>query len=170
MRRMRVAAVCGAAVVAVVGAVAPVAGAVEGPGAVGGPGAMGGGPGVDLAYHGSADMSAGRVDVRFAPHNPGPSAVPDATVRLRWSEPLADRQVLLRGCARAGEREVTCRVGAVDADGVGERIELRVRLRGTPTEVSLDFDTVGSDGAVDGDRGQERQRVLVLDTGDTYYF
>ncbi|KUL22509.1 hypothetical protein [Streptomyces regalis] len=157
MRRMRVAAVCGAAVLATVGGVAPGA-AAAGP------------PEAGLAYHGSADMSAGRVDVRFTPHNHGPSAVPESTVRLRWSEPLADRQVLPEGCASAEERVVTCRVGALDAGGVGERIALRVRLRGAPEEVSLEFDTVPSGGAADGARGTGQQRVLVLDTGDTYYF
>ncbi|MGI5377311.1 hypothetical protein ACQEV2_24320 [Streptomyces sp. CA-251387] len=159
MRRVpRVLAGCGAAVVAV-------GGAAVGAWAVGGPEA-------DLAYHGSAALSAGRVDVRFTPHHSGPSALPDsaATVRLRWSEPLAERQVLPEGCAREGERAVLCRVGVLNADGVGERIELGVRLRGAPSEVLLEFDTVRSGTAVDGERSEERQRVLVLDTGDTYYF
>ncbi|KMS68052.1 hypothetical protein ACM01_40465, partial [Streptomyces viridochromogenes] len=141
MRRMRVAAVCGAAVVAVVGGVAPVTGAVEG---------RGRGPEAELTYHGSAAMSGGRVHVRFTPHHHGPGGVPDstaaATVRLRWSEPLADRQELPQGCARAGERVVWCRVGALDAGGVGESLGLRVRLRGAPSEVLLEFDTVWSGG------------------------
>ncbi|MEV0639545.1 hypothetical protein AB0I77_32355 [Streptomyces sp. NPDC050619] len=149
-------AVLTAALVAV-GGVAPLAFAVSRPEA-------------DLAYHGSAAMAAGRVDVRFTPRNHGPSQVPDATVRLRWSEPLADRQVLPDGCARSGERVVLCRVGALAADGLGERIELRVRLRGTPSEALLEIDTVWSGGAVDRNRGNDRQRVLVLDTGDEYYF
>src|SRR5882762_1846350 len=77
------------------------------------------GPEADLAYHGSAAMTAGRFDVRFTPRNHGPSAVPDATVRLRWSKPLADRQTLPEGCARSGERAVVCRTGALAADEVG---------------------------------------------------
>ncbi|WP_405587044.1 hypothetical protein [Streptomyces sp. NBC_01092] len=159
MRRMRVAAVCGAAVATAVG------GAVPGAWAVGRPQA-------DLAYHGSADMVAGRVDVRFTPHNHGPGAVPDSMVRIGWSQPLADGQTLPVGCAREGERAVLCRTGALGADDVGERIGLQVRLQGAPSEVLLEFDTVASDGAVavDEDRVDERQRVLVLDTGDTYYF
>lgn len=163
MRRMRVAAVCGAAVVAVVGAVTPVAGAVEG---------RGRGPEADLTYHGSAAMSGGRVHLRFTPHHHGLGAVPDstATVRLRWSEPLADRQKLPEGCARAGERMVWCRVGVLDASGVGESVGLRVRLRGAPSEVLLEFDTVWSGGAADGTRRSDPQRVLVLDTGDSYHF
>ncbi|MGC9541690.1 hypothetical protein [Streptomyces sp. UG1] len=169
---MRVAAVCGAAVVTVVAGMAPAAGAM-------------GAPDADLAYHGTADMVAGRVDVRFTPHNHGPGAAPESAVRIRWSQPLADRQTLPAGCARAAERVVLCRVGALEADGVGERVGLRVRLRGAPTEVLLEFDTVWSDGAVDenqvdknqvdenrvdANRGNAQGRVLVLDTGDTYHF
>lgn len=157
---MRVHLVCvtaGVAALVAVGGTAPVAGAVPGPEA-------------DLAYHGSAAMAAGRVDVRFTPRNHGPAAVPDATVRLRWSEPLANRQVLPGGCARSGVRVVLCRVGALTADDVGEPVELRVRLRGVPSEVLLDIDTVWSGGAVDRNRMNDRQRVLVLDTGDEYYF
>ncbi|MEW1648493.1 hypothetical protein [Streptomyces sp. NPDC091219] len=128
------------------------------------------GPEADLAYHGSAVMTAGRIDVRFTPRNHGPSAVSDATVRLRWSKPLADRQALPEGCARSGERMVVCRTGALAADGVGERIDLRVRLRDASTEVLLELDTLWGGGTVDGNRANDQQRVLVLDTGDTYYF
>ncbi|WP_164904912.1 hypothetical protein [Streptomyces cyaneus] len=162
MRRMRVAGVCGAAVVAAVGGVAPYAAAVDG-GAVGRPEA-------GFAYHGSAALSGGQVHVRFTPHNHGPSALPASAVRLRWSEPLADRQELPDGCGRAGERMVMCRVGALGTVGAGKQIALRVGLRGTPSEVLLEFGTVRSGGAPDDDREKRRQRVLVLDTGDTYYF
>ncbi|WP_053850214.1 hypothetical protein, partial [Streptomyces sp. NRRL B-24085] len=111
---MRVLAVWGAVLVALVG---------------GGTAAAVGGPEADLAYHGAAAMSGGRVDVRFTPRNHGPSAVPDATVRLRWSEPLVNEQTLPRGCARSEERVV-----------------LRVRLRGAPSEVLLEIDTVWNGG------------------------
>ncbi len=162
MRRMRVAAVCGAAVVAVVGGVAPAAGAAG----------RRGGPGADLTYHGSAVLTGDRVDVRFTPRRYGPGAVPDAAamVRLRWSEPLAERQELPEGCARAGERVVWCGVGALDAGGVGEPVALRVRLRDAPSEVLVEFDTVWSGGPVDGTRRSGGQRVLLLDTGDEYHF
>ncbi len=155
-RVLRGLAVWGAVVVAV-GGVAPVASAAEGPEA-------------DLAYHGSAAMASGRVDVGFTPRNHGPSAVPDATVRLRWSHPLAFRQTLPDGCARSGLRVVLCRVGALAADGLGERIEVGVWLRGAPSEVLLEIDTVWSGGAVDRNRDNDRRRVLVLDTGDAYHF
>ncbi|WP_390897563.1 hypothetical protein [Streptomyces justiciae] len=162
---MRVLAVCVAAGLAV-GGMTPVAVAADGPD----DGWVAFAPEADLAYHGAASMAAGQVDVRFVPRNHGPSAVPDATVRLRWSEPLANRQTLPDGCARSGARVVLCRVGALDADGLGERIELRVRLRGEPSEVLLEMDTVWSGGVVDRNRANDRQRVLVLDTGDSYYF
>ncbi|MFH0516444.1 hypothetical protein ACHBTE_04620 [Streptomyces sp. M41] len=147
---MRIVAVCGAAVLAVVGGAAPGAGAADAPAA-------------GLAYHGSAVLSAGRVDVRFTPRNDGPKAVPDSTVRLRWSAPLAERQTLPKGCARADERTVTCPVGALAAGRTGQRIAVRVRLTGAPSEVLLEFATTPGGGA-------GTQRVLVLDTGDTYYF
>lgn len=127
-------------------------------------------PEADLAYHGDALMSAGRVDLRFVPRNHGPAGVSDATVRLRWSAALADRQELPVGCARSGERVVLCRTGALAAGEVGRPVELRVRLREAPTEVLVEFDTAWGGGAVDRNGENDQQRVLVLDTGDTYYF
>ncbi|MFF7450699.1 MULTISPECIES: hypothetical protein [unclassified Streptomyces] len=154
---MRVVAV-GVAAVLAVGAGAPVAGATPDR------------PEADLSYHGLAVMTEGQVEVRFTPRNHGPSAVPDVTVRLHWSQPLADRQELPTGCARSGARVVLCRVGALAADGLGEQIGMRVRMRGAPAEVLLGIDTVWSGGAVDRNRLNDRQRVLVLDTGDAYHF
>ncbi|MCX4857997.1 hypothetical protein OG426_31665 [Streptomyces canus] len=128
------------------------------------------GPEADLAYHGAASMAGGRVDVRFTPRNHGPAAVPDATVRLRWSEPLVDGQTFPEGCARSAARAVLCRLGALAADGVGKRVEMWVRLRGVPSEVLLEIDTVWNGGTVDRNRENDRQRVLVLDSGDAYHF
>ncbi|MET8074734.1 hypothetical protein [Streptomyces sp. NPDC005303] len=152
---MRVLAVWGAVVVALVG---------------GGTAVAVGGPEADLAYHGAASLSGGLVDVRFTPRNHGFAAVPDATVRLQWSEPLVDEQTLPQGCARSAERVVSCRVGVLAADGVGERVDMRVRLRGVPSEVLLEFDTVWNGGTVDRNGANDRQRVLLLDSGDEYYF
>lgn len=128
------------------------------------------GPEADLAYHGAVSLDRGRIDLRVTPRNHGPSAVADATVQLTWSAPLAARQQLPDGCARLGARVVVCRTGTLAADGVGEQIGLRVRLRGMPAEVELEIGTVWSGGVVDRNRGNDRQRVLVLDTGDAYYF
>ncbi|WP_329365623.1 hypothetical protein [Streptomyces sp. NBC_01483] len=127
-------------------------------------------PEADLAYHGSVTVAAGLVDLRLTPQNHGPSAVEDATVRLRWSAPLADAQRLPGDCARSGERVVVCRTGPLAADGLGDRIRLNVRLRGAPSEVALEIDTVWGGGAVDRNHGNDRQRVLALDTGDSYVF
>ncbi|MER6411512.1 hypothetical protein [Streptomyces humidus] len=151
-------AVCGAVLLAVVAAVSPARAAGEEPEA-------------DLSYHGSAVLAGGRVDVLLAPRNHGPGDVPDATVRLRWSAPSAAREPLLpAGCARTGRQEVVCRTGALAADGPGERIALRVWLRGRPAEVTVDVDTVWGGGAVDRNRANDRRQVLVLDTGDAYFF
>ncbi|MET7697017.1 hypothetical protein [Streptomyces sp. NPDC005485] len=145
----------GAGVVLAVGAVSPAA-ALD--------------PEADLAYHGAVSMDAGQVDLRLTPQNHGPSAVADATVRLRWSRPLAVRQELPQGCARSGVRTVVCRTGALAADGLGEEIRLRVRLREVPSEVTLRIDTLWSGGAVDRNHVNDRQQVLALDTGDSYVF
>ncbi|MDQ0951702.1 hypothetical protein QFZ24_005625 [Streptomyces phaeochromogenes] len=127
-------------------------------------------PEADLAYHGHLSMTGGRVDLRMTPQNHGPSGVVEATVRLRWSVPLADEQGLPAGCARTEVRTVMCRTGALPADGWGETITMAVRLRGAPSEVSLGIDTVWGGGAVDRNHHNDRQEVLVLDTGDTYVF
>ncbi|GGN85301.1 hypothetical protein GCM10011579_076140 [Streptomyces albiflavescens] len=127
-------------------------------------------PEADLAYHGYVSVAAGSVDVRFTPQNHGPTAVSDATVRLRWSVPLAAAQRLPEQCARAGERAVVCRTGALAADGLGEEIGVTVRLVGVPSEVTLQIDTVWSGGAVDRNHANDRQRVLALETGDAYVF
>ncbi|PZT70499.1 hypothetical protein DN402_15275 [Streptomyces sp. SW4] len=174
-RVVRVLAVCGAALMAVAGP-AGQAGAVAGPGGGGaGGGGLGGAradeaPEADLAYHGSAVMAGGRVDVAFVPLNHGPAAVPDATVRLRWSVAPQARQELPEGCARSEPQVVLCRTGALPADGVGERITLRMWLPDAPPEVVLELETVWGGGAVDRNRQNDRQRVLVLDTGDAYHF
>lgn len=141
-------------------------------GGVGGLGAAGdaGAPEADLAYHGAASMAAGRVDVRLTPRNHGPDPVDDATVRLRWSAALDDTQVLPAGCARSGERVVVCRTGALPADGPGEEIRMTVRLREVASEVTLGLDTVWGGGSVDRNHANDRQQVLVLDTGDAYAF
>ncbi|MFF7335138.1 hypothetical protein ACIQU5_25970 [Streptomyces sp. NPDC090306] len=124
----------------------------------------------DLAYHGDASMSGGRVDLRVTPRNHGPSDVADATVRVRWSTALEVRQTLPAGCARADVRTVLCGTGALPADGAGEQIRLRVRLRGAPTEVRVDLETVWTGDTADHNRVNDRQHVLVLDTGDAYSF
>ncbi|MFD9396008.1 hypothetical protein ACFWBB_36310 [Streptomyces sp. NPDC060000] len=167
MRMMRGLAVWGAVLAAVGTGVAPARAAA---------GEAAGGAAVDaseadLSYHGSAVMAGGRIDVRLTPRNHGPADVADSTVRLRWSVPLAaGAQRLPAGCARTGRQEVVCRTGALAADGLGEAIALRVWLRGRPTEVTMAVDTLWGGGAVDRNRSNDQQQVLVLETGDAYFF
>lgn len=130
------------------------------------PGSAVGAPEADLAYHGVVSMVGGRVDLRLTPRNYGPSGVPDATVRLRWSVAPVNKQALPGGCVRSGARVVLCRVGALAAKSVARQI----RLRGAPSEVRVDIDTAWNGGAVDRHRHNDRQRVLVLATGDEYSF
>ncbi|WP_330459178.1 hypothetical protein OIB37_21205 [Streptomyces sp. NBC_00820] len=136
----------------------------------GGPAWADAGPQADLAFHGSATMSGDHVEVRLTPRNNGPSTVPDASVLLRWSVPLAERQELPQGCARTDERTVVCGTGALAVGGVGEQIRVAVALRDRPSEVTLEVDTAWNGGVVDPDRANDTMRVLVLDTGDAYSF
>ncbi|MFJ3235534.1 hypothetical protein [Streptomyces sp. NPDC086787] len=138
--------------------------------AVAGPVWASGAPEADLEYHGSAVMSGDRMDVRLVAGNHGPVAVSDASVELRWSAPLADRQALPVGCVRTGERVVMCRTGALPANGSGSPVELSVVLRESGAEVTMEVDTVWSDGTVDRDRSNDQARVMVLNTGDSYSF
>ncbi|MFJ9814216.1 hypothetical protein ACIRU3_02900 [Streptomyces sp. NPDC101151] len=138
---------------------------------VAGPAGAAPSPEADLAFHGSAVMVGDQVDVRLTPSNNGPSAVPDASVLLRWSVPLAERQQLLPdGCTRTDERTVVCGTGALVADEAGQQIRMRVRLDEKPSEVTLEVGTAWAGGAVDKDRSNDQLKVLVLDTGDAYAF
>jgi hypothetical protein len=127
-------------------------------------------PEVDLAYHGQVTMSRGRVETWLIPQNHGPSAVTDATVRLRWSAPVADTRWLPPMCVRAGARTVLCRTGALPADSRGGRIRVPVQLAGAPSEVTVRIDTMWSGGSADHNPQNSTHKVLALDTGDVYYF
>ncbi|MYW15532.1 hypothetical protein GT039_08005 [Streptomyces sp. SID2955] len=127
-------------------------------------------PEADVTLHGTAVLDGDRVQVRLTPRNEGPAAVADATVRLRWSVPLADGQELPARCVREDERAVLCGTGALAVDAVGEQLRLPVRLRERAPEVTLEIDTVWSAGVLDKDRSNDRMAVLVLATGDPYAF
>ncbi|MFE3169523.1 hypothetical protein [Streptomyces sp. NPDC059224] len=124
----------------------------------------------DLEVHGSAVMNGDVVVVRVIPRNLGPGIVSDATVRLRWSAALADTQQLPPACARSGDREVVCGTGPLAVDLPGGQLVVPVRLRERPAEVTMEADMAWSGGAVDHDRTNDMQRVLVLATGDPYAF
>jgi hypothetical protein len=115
-------------------------------------------------------MNGDQVQVRLTPRNNGPMAVPDASVLLRWSVPLAERQQLPEGCARTDERSVVCGTGALAVGEVGQELQMAVWLRERPAEVTLEVDTAWGGGVEDTDRSNDQQKVLVLDTGDAYSF
>ncbi|MEV6112555.1 hypothetical protein AB0L59_08485 [Streptomyces sp. NPDC052109] len=124
----------------------------------------------DLAFHGTAVMNGDRVEVKLTPRNNGPAAVADGTVRLRWSAALAEEQQWPARCAREDERTVVCGTGALTANAVGEQLDVPVRLRDRPSEVTLQIETVWGGGTTDKDHSNDQLKVLVLDTGDAYAF
>ncbi|MGV9249678.1 hypothetical protein [Streptomyces sp. NPDC003710] len=122
-----------------------------------------------LVYHGYVTMGRGEVNVRLTPWNHTRSGVKDSTVRLRWSKPLADEQLLPGACARFDASTVLCRTGSIVPMGRGREIHLRVRLADTSTdEVRVEIDSQWGGGAAD--RNPATQQVLALGTGDRYTF
>ncbi|MCP3760044.1 hypothetical protein ACFRJ1_33865 [Streptomyces sp. NPDC056773] len=132
----------------------------------------GGGPEAeaDVAYHGRVALTAGRLRILLVPENEGPSALANATVRLRLSADLADRQELAEGCARAGRREVVCETGELPLHGRGRHIGLALQLKEPVAEVVVRVDTWWNGGATDRNHANNDHVVLALDTGDTYAF
>ncbi|MEV5979724.1 hypothetical protein [Streptomyces sp. NPDC052114] len=124
----------------------------------------------DVSFHGDVSLYAGKVKVRFVPRNHGPADLADVTVRLRWSVPLMDVRGLPDGCLRSEPGAVLCRVGALEADSVGEPVEVSVRVAGRPGEVGVRIATAWNGGAVDRNQRNNDIAVLALDTGDAYYF
>ncbi|MFD7081099.1 hypothetical protein ACFYXV_05810 [Streptomyces sp. NPDC002181] len=128
------------------------------------------GPEADVAYHGRVSLSQGRLRVWVVPQNEGPAALPNATLRVRLSADLADRQELAQGCARAGLREVVCETGALPLHGRGRHIGLVLELKEPVPEVVVRIDTWWNGGASDRDVSNNQHAVLALDTGDSYAF
>ncbi|MGW7101400.1 hypothetical protein [Streptomyces sp. NPDC054838] len=141
-----------------------------GAGSVGGAGARTPEPEADVSYHGRVLLDRGRLRVWLVPHNEGPNAVADATLRVRLSADLGDRQELAEGCARAGRREVVCETGPLPAHGQGRHIGLLLGLRERVPEVVVRVDTWWDGGASDRNSGNNEHAVLALDTGDAYSF
>ncbi|WP_018543753.1 hypothetical protein [Streptomyces sp. LaPpAH-108] len=127
-------------------------------------------PHADLSFHGHAVLTGDRVEVRLTPRDAGPSAVADASVRLRWSVALAERQELPSACARTGERTLVCGTGALAVGRAGRTLALTVALRQAASEVTLEVEPAWNGGVSDPDRSNDRLKVLVLDTGDAYAF
>ncbi|GHE46857.1 hypothetical protein GCM10017778_33200 [Streptomyces vinaceus] len=128
------------------------------------------GPEADVAYHGRVSLSQGRLRVWVVPQNEGPAALANATLRVRLSADLADRQELAQGCARAGLREVVCETGALPLHGRGRHVGLLLELKEPVPEVVVRIDTWWNGGASDRDVSNNQHAVLALDTGDSYAF
>ncbi|MFD9488532.1 hypothetical protein ACFWBX_32120 [Streptomyces sp. NPDC059991] len=150
------------------GAVAPAAPAA--PAAASDPGAVAPAAEADLAYHGHVSLWGGRVGVWVEPSNHGPAAVPDATVRLRFSAPLSGAEQLPPGCLRGSPETVLCSTGAMRAAGAGREIALDLRVAGSPAEVVVNINTSWSGGAGDRNPDNNTHRVLAPATGDKYAY
>lgn len=124
----------------------------------------------DVAYHGRVSLTGPRLRIWLVPENEGPAALPNATVRVRLSAELADRQELSEGCARAGLREVVCETGPLPLHGRGRHIGLVLGLREAAPEVVVRVDTWWNGGATDRNLANNEHVVLALDTGDAYAF
>ncbi|MFB7178136.1 hypothetical protein ACFCYI_10565 [Streptomyces sp. NPDC056257] len=124
----------------------------------------------DVAYHGRVHLSGARLRIWLVPENDGPSALANATLRVRLSAELADRQQLAEGCARAGVREVVCETGPLPLHGRGRHIGLALALRERVPEVVVRVDTWWNGGATDRNHVNNEHVVLALDTGDAYAF
>ncbi|MER5885676.1 hypothetical protein ABT160_17740 [Streptomyces sp. NPDC001941] len=128
------------------------------------------GPEADVAHHGHVTLWDGRIGVWLASGNHGPSTVPNTTVRLAFSVPLAAAQALPRGCAWSGAGAVVCRTGPLRADGAAHEIALDLKAAGLPQEVTVRISTQWNGGAVDGNPDNNEHQVLVPATGDAYVF
>ncbi|MFG3495585.1 hypothetical protein [Streptomyces sp. NPDC047928] len=138
---------------------------------------VGGGAGAigaeaDVAHHGYASLSGGRLDVLVLSRNHGPSHLDDATVRLAFSVPLvaSGQRKLPAGCLWGGERVVLCSTGRLPGDGSRRELVLDLRTAGTPHEVTVQISTAWNGGATDRNEDNNTHRVLVPDTGDPYVF
>lgn len=171
MRRVAVRSVVLAGLLVLAGPVGPV-GAV--PGGAAARASAGERPPVeeeaDVAYHGRVWLREDRLRIWLVPENDGPSALPNATLRVRLSADLADRQKLGEGCARAGRREVVCETGPLPPHGRGRHLGLSLGLRERAPEVVVRVDTWWNGGAADRDLTNNEHVVLALDTGDAYAF
>ncbi|MFK8910989.1 hypothetical protein, partial [Streptomyces sp. YS-3] len=145
----------------------PAAPAALDPGAVD-PAASGGE--ADIAYHGHISLWSGRVGVWVEPSNHGPTAVPDATVRLRFSSPLTGAEPLPPGCLRGSTETVLCSTGAMRAAGAGRPIALDLAIAGSPAEVVVNINTSWSGMTGDRNPGNNTHRVLAPATGDKYAY
>ncbi|WP_142214331.1 hypothetical protein [Streptomyces sp. SLBN-118] len=127
-------------------------------------------PEADVAHHGHASLTRGRLGVSLLSENHGPSSLANATVRVSFSVPLAGVQALPAGCLWGGDRMVLCATGELRAGGTGHRVALDLRTVGTPAEVVVQVGTQWNGGATDRNPDNNEHRVLTPATGDPYAF
>ncbi|MFJ9059893.1 hypothetical protein [Streptomyces sp. NPDC102409] len=127
-------------------------------------------PEADVSHHGRVSLAEERIGIQLRTGNRGPSPLVDATVRLRFSAPLATWQRLPEGCMRGGTSTVLCETGPLRVAGDARRTALGLRLAGRPAEVVVRVDTVWNGGASDRNRRNDTHEVLALSTGDAYVF
>ncbi|MGW1870342.1 hypothetical protein ACWCPS_32955 [Streptomyces mauvecolor] len=124
----------------------------------------------DVSYHGHVSFWNGHVGIWLTTANHGPAPVSGATLRLRFSVPLASGATLPPSCLRTGPAEVHCGTGSMRAAGTGVQLAMDVATVGTRAEMGLDIDTVWNGGASDRNPANNTHRVLTLATGDPYTF
>lgn len=127
-------------------------------------------PEVDLAYHGHVSYWGDELTIRVTSENHGPTAVRDATLRIRVSVPLAVGVQLPPQCLQSGNTEVLCRTGRLAAGATSSETLLRLTTVGGHDEVAVDTDTAWTGGGTDGNPENQRHHVLAPATGDDYAF
>ncbi|WP_405663811.1 hypothetical protein OG379_17435 [Streptomyces sp. NBC_01166] len=127
-------------------------------------------PEADVSHHGRVSLQEERIGIQLRTGNRGPSPLDDATVRLRFSVPLAPWQRLPQGCLRSDSRTVLCGTGPLRVAAEARRTALGLRLTSRPAEVVVRVDTLWNGGASDRNRRNDTHEVLALSTGDAYAF
>ncbi|MDH2391776.1 hypothetical protein QCN29_23950 [Streptomyces sp. HNM0663] len=127
-------------------------------------------PEADVAHHGHVTVLDGRLEVSLHSRSHGPASLDGATVRLRFSEPLAGAQKLPGRCLWGGDRVVMCGLGELRAGGAARQVRLDLRTVGAPDEVVMEIDTMWNGGASDRNPSNNEHRVLAPATGDPYAF
>ncbi|GLF97426.1 hypothetical protein [Streptomyces yaizuensis] len=127
-------------------------------------------PKADLAHHGRASLSQGRLAVSVETESRGPAKLENATVRLDFSVPLAGAGELSPSCLWSGDTTVLCATGPLRAGAAGRRTVIDLRADGTPDELVMTVRTHWNGGAVDPEPGNNEHEVLVTATGAAYVF
>ncbi|MFI9584843.1 hypothetical protein ACIHCQ_24040 [Streptomyces sp. NPDC052236] len=127
-------------------------------------------PEADMAHHGHASLTNGRLGVSLVTENLGPANLRNATVRLTLSVRPAGAQALPAGCLWSADQVIMCATGALRAGGTGRHFVLDLRTVGAPDEVVVNVATQWNGGAGDRNPRNNEHRVLTPATGDPYVF